>query len=60
MGEEEPTFTQEEVLKVFRITRLFLDSHTKISVGRNLAMTQNELGSLLRKIKRWEEFNEKS
>ncbi|RLF65873.1 MAG: hypothetical protein DRN30_03230 [Thermoplasmata archaeon] len=59
MKEDEPIFSQEEVLKVFRITRMFLDGHTKISVGRNLAMTQDELGSLRRKIERWEDFKEK-
>lgn len=49
------TFSQEEVAKIFHITRLFLDGHTKISVGRNLAMTQTELAALLCKIERWED-----
>jgi len=50
-----PTFTQEEVVKVFHITRLYLAGADHNSVSRNVDMTHEELDVLQRKIERWQD-----
>lgn len=59
-NKETPTFTQEEVTKVFHITKLFLEGHSHDSVARNVDMDNTELNVLKRKLELWEDFNQTS
>ena len=56
---EAPCFSQEEVTKVFHITRMFLAGLRWKDVAERLSMEYSELDALQDKIERWEDANAK-
>lgn len=54
---EGPVFSQDEVIKVFHITRMFLTGLRYKDVAERMCMEYDELDELQQKIEQWEDSN---